>query len=152
MQCITCHHDKPAGDFYAGDRSCKLCRCAKVRAYRKANLEMVRAYDRERGSLAHRVQARAAYQKTEAFRLAHDRASRRYAGKHPDRYTARNVLNAAVRDGKVNPWPVCAMPECSDKPEAHHPDYSAPLLVVWLCSAHHKQAHALTRNHYRENA
>jgi hypothetical protein len=34
-------------------------------------------------------------------------------------------------------------PAHDEKPEAHHPDYSAPLDVVWLCSAHHKQAHAL---------
>jgi len=47
--------------------------------------------------------------------------------------------------GSITPWPVCALPECANKPEAHHPDYSAPLDVVWLCSAHHKQAHALCR-------
>ena len=30
-------------------------------------------------------------------------------------------------------------------PEAHHPDYSKPLLIIWLCKAHHMSYHATTR-------
>jgi hypothetical protein len=41
---------------------------------------------------------------------------------------------------------VCALPECESRPQAHHPDYSKPLDVVWLCDDHHKQAHALVAN------
>ena len=29
--------------------------------------------------------------------------------------------------------------------EAHHPDYSKPLFVIWLCKAHHMSYHATTR-------
>lgn len=61
----------------------------------------------------------------------------------PDRNRARTALGNAVRDRRVIPWPVCAIPECDDKPQAHHPDYDRPLDVVWLCQSHHKQAHAL---------
>lgn len=32
---------------------------------------------------------------------------------------------------------------CGDKAEAHHPNYDAPLDIVWLCRAHHRQAHLL---------
>ena len=63
----------------------------------------------------------------------------------PDRNRARVILNNAVRDAKVIPWPVCAVPDCSCKPQAHHPDYSRPLDVVWLCVKHHKEVHALAR-------
>jgi hypothetical protein len=30
---------------------------------------------------------------------------------------------------------------CGAKAQAHHPDYSRPLDVVWLCSVHHGEAH-----------
>ena len=32
---------------------------------------------------------------------------------------------------------------CGNESEAHHPDYSRPLDVVWLCSSHHKEAHKI---------
>lgn len=56
---------------------------------------------------------------------------------HPANYLLRN----AVRDGRVTKWPVCAVPECSEKPEAHHADYDNPLGVTWLCKQHHKECH-----------
>jgi hypothetical protein len=65
---------------------------------------------------------------------------------HPDRRTAHVQLGNAIARGDVTPWPVCAVPECDKKPEAHHPDYASPLDVVWLCRAHHMQAHAIARN------
>lgn len=63
----------------------------------------------------------------------------------PIQKRARAQLHHAVRTGRIIPWPACAVPECSARPEAHHPDYSTPLNVVWLCPAHHKQTHALVR-------
>lgn len=98
-----------------------------VGAYRKDNIEKIRAYDRGRG-----FHGRPEY-------------AAEYRTKHPKRRQAQVALCNAVRDGRVVPWPVCAVPECNEKPEAHHPDYDAPLDVVWLCPAHHKQTHALVR-------
>lgn len=62
--------------------------------------------------------------------------------KFADRVYARNKLNNAVSFGKVIPLPCFC---CGEKAEAHHPDYSHPLDVIWLCPAHHKQAHAMAR-------
>lgn len=31
------------------------------------------------------------------------------------------------------------------RPHGHHPDYSRPLDVVWLCDKHHKEVHAMAR-------
>lgn len=83
-----------------------------------------------------------AYVFSEKGRIAHAKT----LAKNPDRQSARIALGNAVRDGKIIPWPVCAMPDCNAKPEAHHPDYSQPLSVVWLCRTHHRKAHYLSRN------
>jgi len=66
-----------------------------------------------------------------------------WKAEHPKRRAANIAVGNAVRDGKLTSLPcVC----CGEKAEAHHPDYDRPLDVVWLCSAHHKQAHALVKN------
>lgn len=145
QHCRSCAGWKDASAFYASNKSrCKDCVKASAAAHRLANLEAVRAYDRLRGGQAHRVAARKEYQRTPAFAQSHDAAAKRWAAKHPERRSAQVALGNAIRDGKVTPWPVCAVPECSDKPEAHHPDYSAPLAVVWLCTPHHRATHAIT--------
>lgn len=45
----------------------------------------------------------------------------------------------AVRGGRLirEPCSVCGSP----KSQAHHPDYSRPLDVLWLCQSHHHQQH-----------
>lgn len=45
--------------------------------------------------------------------------------------------------GKVQRQP-CFI--CGERAEAHHPDYSQPLSVTWLCPQHHKDAHAIAAN------
>lgn len=191
MHCKQCNTTKAATDFYASNKSrCKECIKASSLAYRLANLDRIRAYDRMRGAMPHRVAARAEYAQTEAGKSAHKDARARYearsqkaseakqryaasergkakkqewlrseAGKlsarkntvsqrglRPERSKARVALGNAVRDGRVIPWPVCAVPDCCGKPHGHHPDYSRPLDVVWLCDSHHKEAHALARH------
>ena len=147
MHCKQCNTTKPADAFYASNKArCKACVCESVSAHRAANLERVRSYDRMRGAQPHRVAARKEYQQTLDGRQAHQRALKASAKRYPDRAEARIKLGNAVRDGKVKPWPVCAVHTCSGKPEGHHADYGAPLLVTWLCNAHHRAAHALTKH------
>ena len=62
--------------------------------------------------------------------------------KFPERKNAQAKVFRALFSGKLTKQP-CFI--CGEKAEAHHPDYSRPLDVVWLCSSHHKQAHALTK-------
>lgn len=147
MLCKACNTKKLAGDFYASNKTrCKECVKASVTAHRAANLDRVRAYDRMRGSMPHRVALRKEYRTTAAYSKSHEAAALRWAAKHPDRRKANNLVANAVRDGRLIPWPLCAVPECSREPQAHHPDYSRPLDVVWFCQPHHKQAHALVSN------
>lgn len=52
---------------------------------------------------------------------------------------SRATLRDAIRRGKVNKYP-CV--ECGEKKsQGHHPDYSKPLEVVWLCQTHHTKLH-----------
>ena len=146
MHCKLCNTTKGADEFYASNKiGCKECVKARVRAHRQANLERVRSYDRMRGSMPHRVAARAEYQHTPQGKQAIARARRSYKLRKPERRAAQVALGNAVRDRRVIPWPVCAIPECCGKPQGHHPDYSRPLDVLWLCDKHHKEAHALVK-------
>lgn len=151
-RCFKCFAEKPLDEFYKHSSmkdgvlgKCKECTKADVKNHREKNLKAVRAYDRSRGNLAHRVAAREAYSKTESFAKSHEASIKRWAAAHPDRKRAASAVSNAIRDGKLIPWPVCALPECSGKPQGHHPDYSRPLDVVWLCIKHHKEVHAMVR-------
>lgn len=165
MFCKACHTEKPALAFYASNPTrCKECVKASARANRLEKIDYYRSYDRMRASMPHRVAARAEYMLTPegkaARRRAHDSHNAKKRNDRPSRKDrpamssellarrakARIALGNAVRDGKLIAWPVCAVPDCCKRAEAHHPDYSAPLAVAWLCRAHHRQAHALVAN------
>jgi hypothetical protein len=139
--CKKCGVEKALDAFYANDNSCKECRKAAVKANRTANIERYRAFDRARASLPHRVAAREAYQETGAYRASHAAANRRYFEAYPERNRARVMVNNAIRDRRLHKAPclICGSTEV----EGHHPDYSAPLDVVWLCKPHHDETHAL---------
>lgn len=55
------------------------------------------------------------------------------------RRAARKKLSKALERGKIErlPCEICG----TSKSESHHPDYDAPLAVVWLCRTHHRQIH-----------
>jgi hypothetical protein len=52
---------------------------------------------------------------------------------------ANDRVSYAVRVGKLKRQPcvICG----SLNTYAHHPDYSRPLVVVWLCPLHHSHIH-----------
>lgn len=58
--------------------------------------------------------------------------------KGQSRLKAKGLLRNAVRRGELVKQP-CE--KCGDKAQAHHPDYSKPLEVQWLCREHHMEAH-----------
>lgn len=146
MICKTCNTDKPSNGFYTSNKSrCKDCVKSSVLRYRAEHLERARAYDKMRASMPHRVAARKEYQATTAFAESHKAAAGRWSAKHPNRRKANYLLGNAIRDGKLkkDPCHVCG----NTKAQAHHPDYDRPLDVVWLCDAHHKEAHAIAKEY-----
>lgn len=53
---------------------------------------------------------------------------------------ARNAVERAVAAGTLVPEP-CEQCGETEKTEAHHPDYTRPLDIVWLCRTCHRQLH-----------
>lgn len=62
-----------------------------------------------------------------------------YRHKFPEKEKAHKKLQTAVRKGLILKMPclICG----NEKSEGHHPDYTKPLEVIWLCRKHHYQAH-----------
>jgi len=67
--------------------------------------------------------------------------------RYPEKVQARNLLEQAVRCGKIKrlPCEVCGNP----KTEAHHEDYSKPYDVHWLCRKHHNEIHKRMKREMR---
>lgn len=133
-RCFKCNQEKELDDFYVHKamkdghlNKCKECTKRDVKQYREDNSETLQVYEKYRSQLPHRK---------ELDKLIHQRWKKQF----PERRKAHEILGNAVRDGKVVPQ-VCFI--CGNKAEAHHPDYSRPLDVVWLCSKHHKETHKL---------
>jgi hypothetical protein len=135
-ECFKCKIVKPLDEFYKHKmmadghlNKCKECAKKDVSKHRGENLEKIRQYDRDRAKLPHRLELRKAINK-------------RWSEHHPDRRRAQQKLRQAVKYGLVKKHPCWV---CGEKAEAHHPDYSSPLDVVWLCVIHHRQTHALVK-------
>lgn len=110
-----------------------------VRKHRLDNPERVRAYDRERARLPHRVARR-----KESLAIQRE--------KFPERMKARTAVSNAVRDGRLEKRP-CAFCGETEGLEAHHHDYAKPLDVTWLCRPCHRRFHALeSMATYRDEA
>ena len=135
-KCFKCKIVKPLDEFYKHKmmadghvNKCKECNKKDVAKHRLENIERIREYDRKRSNLKHRVDLR-------------KKITKRWEDQFPNRKKAQNKLHNAVRDGKIKKQPCWV---CGETAEAHHPDYSRPLDVVWLCTAHHRQTHALIK-------
>lgn len=107
---------------------CKECWKARVKARRLVDPK-VRAYDRERAKLPHRL--------ANAVEV-----TRRWRADNPDAYRAHCALNNAVRKGVVQKKP-CEVCAGTVGIHAHHKDYAKPLDVIWLCARCHHRLHAL---------
>jgi len=137
--CPKCLTLKLSGDFYKDKRSpnglksqCKKCHTSTsiatrdkdlaryrnreyARSSRRSNPEKVRNIERERSR--HRVRT--------------------------ERDNARQILNGAVRTGKVVKPVSCSDCGAIGKITGHHEDYNRPLDVVWLCYECHGLRHRL---------
>lgn len=129
--CKWCNTSRPLKDFYRHPmmadghlNKCKFCQRENIKMNYRRHLEARKDYERERGQTPHRKERVLIYQ-------------RRRRRKYPEKNKARRMVAYYVRVGKLVKS-VCSV--CGDKKvEAHHPDYSKPLEIEWLCHFHHRQ-------------
>lgn len=117
-------------------RRCPACKVEKSDAAFTLRTKCCRECRRESNKARYATPERKA--KMAAYREAYRQANR-------DRHRAWNAVEKAIRKGKLNRGvcEVCRSPEV----EAHHDDYSKPLVVRWLCDQHHTGTHHRNRSH-----
>ncbi len=132
--CFKCLCEKHESEFYKHSGmadgllgKCKSCARNDIKNYRKLNAERLRVYEQIRSKQPHRI-------------LISRKICADYKKNNRKKTSAQAKLLYAVKTGKVLKQ-LCWV--CGDAAEAHHPDYDRPLDVVWLCSTHHHQTHAI---------
>jgi hypothetical protein len=101
----------------------------RARAWREANAERFRAVVR-------------------AYQISHrdilNKAKSGWSKRNPEKRKAQNVLGYAVLSGKLIKPDTCQKCGLKKRIEAHHPDYSKPLEVMWFCKKCHIEEHGWT--------
>jgi hypothetical protein len=101
-------------------------RVKKAREYRENNREKVRESSRK-------------YKAENYDKIISQH--KEYWARYPEKYKATRAVNNAIAKGKMTRPTQCSRCEKECKPEGHHPDYSKPLEVIWLCRECHKKEH-----------
>lgn len=130
--CMKCGKLLPIDEFYKhpqmGDghlNKCKECCRSDTIQNRRKRIEHYREYDRSRSSLPHRRKLRKQFlQYQEAI--------------EPEKSKARTAAGNALRDGRIRKEP-CYFCGSQESLEMHHPDYSQPLRIYWLCRVCHRK-------------
>lgn len=137
LVCTRCKEDKEETLFAVSNITktgrktrCKSCESELERDRRERKHEEILLKDRERRATPERKE----------FML---KVKKEWRAKNPEKVSAHRKVQRAVAKGSIvkTPCEVCGSPEV----EGHHPDYSLPLNVMWLCMTHHKQLHKESR-------
>lgn len=107
---------------------CKKCKNQYGKEWRRNNPDYMQKYDKRRNKTVHR-------------KLMNLKKSRDFRKRYPEKYSAWNKTKGALDGGRLIKLPCVVCGEHTV--DAHHPDYTQPLYVVWLCRKHHKEAHAV---------
>lgn len=126
--CKTCGIEKAIEEFWRGFKHCIECQSRKQRLYSYS--------PKARETLRKRVARWRAKNKERDREIA-----RAYEERHPEKTEARKLLSAAVRRGEIVKPEECEGCGQTKRLQAHHEDYSKPLVVQWLCSLCHGMQH-----------
>jgi len=131
--CFKCKATLPVDDFYRDSRmvdghlgKCKECTKSDVRANYALRLTARHEYERLRNQTPER-------------KAALSRSQSRQRRTNPEKARARARVAYAVKSGVLARKP-CASCGGADA-QAHHSDYSMPLVVEWLCFVCHRKEH-----------
>lgn len=146
-QCCACKKLKPISEFRmwkraAGIRPSPNCDDCRRAIYRSEHYRQVQ----NRKHAARRAAGKLKYSDA-------SHAKRSYA-KYPEKAKAKRAVRTAIESGKLIKPSVCDACGCIPKPlrdgrpglQGHHPDYSRPLAVEWLCHACHQTRHKVQQS------
>ena len=159
MLCKVCGLDKSTEDFYKNDKHhCKECIKKRVHENRLENIEYYREYDRQRGNNEKRVESRRLYKQRlkkedpEKYDRIFHGIRKTFREKYPEKAKANGIIDDMLRTGKLERPNTCSLCGKTCKPQAHHPDYSKPKEVIWLCVKCHAFIHRKMREKQRQEA
>jgi len=95
-------------------------------------------YKTEKGKIVHYL-AQKRYNNSDKGRVALLKSRRKWRKNNPEKYAAHIIVTNALASGKFvrQPCEICG----NKNSQAHHEDYSKPLVVRWLCDKHHREVH-----------
>ena len=129
--CCRCHQEKSIGEF--------ILNKSKPLGYEYRCRECSQIYEGKRAKTPQKIAQVTRWHQSEYGKLRGRLNRARRFTLNPERYRAKDLIHSLVERGIIQRQP-CA--KCGDmKSQAHHPDYSKPLEVVWLCQAHHSEEH-----------
>lgn len=129
--CPKCEKEKDVKEFNKSKAEkdglncwCRECHAEYCKPYKKS--KKYKEYQKQ-------------YRQTESCKEAMKRGRKKYVERNPEKIKAKNAINNAIAYGKMDRG-ACEI--CGESnADGHHPDYSKPLDVKWLCHQHHMDHH-----------
>lgn len=134
LKCIECHR----WPQIKGTSYCRWCKKRLEASPKPKWRAQVCSHCHKRPPTNYHCYCRPCLNATTKVRLKADLTPAQYA-----RRLARQRLNAAIRKGRIIRQP-CRRCGSTTRVEAHHPNYSEALNVVWLCDPCHRIQHKVT--------
>lgn len=150
-KCRKCGVEKELSCYYKHKQMldgylniCKDCTKERVGVHRKNNIDSIRAYDRKRGLLDHRLEANRIRSRNPTDKQKNKKYlyTKKYREENKIKYACHILVANALKTKKLVKPIECS--ECSGKDRiihGHHEDYMKPLDVIWLCNKCHKKRH-----------
>lgn len=149
--CTKCGQDKHEDGFYADHPTkgkfaqCKDCYSAYARQYYRDHKAHCRSRKLQWGASGDNARL-ASKRSREKYRGKRNAETLRWQKSHPEKFRAQAVVHRMLNRGElVKPAQCSQAGDTSvlhtDRIVAHHPDYSKPNEVVWLCQRCHTRLH-----------
>lgn len=131
------------GDGHLG--KCKECSKKDITENRNKKIDYYREFDRMRADIPKRVAARREYAEKiktdDAMKIKKAIAISKHRNKFPEKYKSHSKVEYNIKNKKIEKPESCSI--CGNKTnlDGHHPDYSKPLEVIWVCRSCHAKVH-----------
>lgn len=133
MICVRCKVDKPTEDFYDYDRyKCRECR---------KNLDRERYPGRKKYLREYYVKWYAETENKNRHYQKSKNSAIEWRLNNKDKVRVVGILNRALKNRLIIKPDHCLSCGKRGEIEAHHPDYTKPLEVLWTCRSCHRLIH-----------